>query len=196
MQAYRFRLLYDDQEDFLRDIEIKPGQTFRDFHDVILRSVGIDGQELASFFVCDRKWNKQKEITLINMMDVSEKEKPATDDDEDGAFNAPMPVVVMDEVKIRDMIDDPHQRFLYEYDFLNPRTFFIELTRILDADENKTYPLCVKQEGVLAALVTPQYESFLDDPDEEAMLNELNDLIKDGNMEEEVDENFTTEPEW
>jgi hypothetical protein len=70
------------------------------------------------------------------------------------------------------------------------------LTRILDADEKRSYPYCVKQEGQLAALVTPVFESFLDDPDEEAMLNELNDLIKDGDMEEEVDENFTTEPEW
>jgi hypothetical protein len=196
MQAYRFRVLLDDQEDFLRDIEIKPGQTFKEFHDIILKSVGIEGQELASFFVCDRTWNKQQEITLINMLDVAEPQKKQDDEDEDNPGNIHIPVSVMDEVKIRDVIDDPHQRFLYEYDFLNPRTFFIELIRILDADEKKSYPMCVKQEGALATLVVPNYESFLDDPDEEAMLSELNDLIKEGDMEEEVDENFTTEPEW
>jgi hypothetical protein len=195
MQAYRFRLLYEDQEDFLRDIEIKPGQTFREFHDIILKSVGIEGQELASFFVCDRKWNKTKEITLINMMTEGEATHEVAED-EDAPVKVKIPVMVMDEVKIRDVIEDPHQRLLFEYDFLNPRTFFIELTRILDADEKKVYPLCVKQEGTLAALVVPNYESFLDDPDEEAMLSELNDLIKDGDMEEEVDENFSTEPEW
>lgn len=195
MQAYRFRLLHDDQEDFIRDIEIKPGQSFRDFHDIILKSVGLEGQELASFFVCDRKWNKTKEITLINMMTEAESTADSLDDD-DAPVKVRIPVSVMDEVKVRDVIEDPHQRLLYEYDFLNPRTFFIELTRILDADEKKVYPLCVRQEGTLAAMVTPNYESFLDDPDEEAMLNELNDLIKDGDMEEEVDENFTTEPEW
>ena len=195
MQAYRFRLLHDDQEDFIRDIEIKPGQTFRDFHDIIMKSVGLEGQELASFFVCDRKWNKTKEITLINMMTEAESTADTLDDD-DAPVKVRIPVSVMDEVKVRDVIEDPHQRLLYEYDFLNPRTFFIELTRILDADEKKVYPLCVRQEGTLAAMVTPNYESFLDDPDEEAMLNELNDLIKDGDMEEEVDENFTTEPEW
>lgn len=195
MQAYRFRLLYEDQEDFLRDIEIKPGQTFREFHDVILKSVGIEGQELASFFVCDRKWNKTKEITLINMMAEGEATHEIMEEEETPA-QVKIPVMVMDDVKIRDVIEDPHQRFLFEYDFLNPRTFFIELTRILDADDKKTYPLCVKQAGTLAALVVPNYESFLDDPDEEAMLSELNDLIKDGDMEEEVDENFSTEPEW
>jgi len=195
MQAYRFRLLHDDQEDFLRDIEIKPGQTFREFHDIIIKSVGLEGQELASFFVCDRRWNKTKEITLINMLTDTDSTAD-TLDDEDAPVKVRIPVAVMDEVKVRDVIEDPHQRLLYEYDFLTPRTFFIELTRILDADEKKVYPLCVKQEGTLAAMVTPNYESFLDDPDEEAMLNELNDLIKDGDMEEEVDENFTTEPEW
>ena len=194
MQAYRFRLLYDDHEDFLRDIEIKPGQTFKEFHEIILKSVGIEGQELASFFVCDRKWNKKQEITLINMIDSIE--TPQIEEDEDAPVRIQIPVSVMEYVKIRDVIEDPHQRFLYEYDFLNPRTFFIELMRILDADEKKTYPICVKQEGVLAPLVIPNYESFLDDPDEEAMLSELNDLIKEGDMEEEVDENFTTEPEW
>ncbi len=196
MQAYRFRLLYDDQEDFLRDIEIKPGQTFKEFHEIVQKSVGIEGQELASFFVCDRKWNKSKEITLINML--AEADAPQTIDeyDEDAPVKNHIPVMVMDDVKIRDIIEDPHQRLLYEYDFLNPRTFFIELIKILDADEKKVYPLCVKQEGTLAAMVIPNYESFLDDPDEEAMLSELNDLIKDGDMEEEVDENFSTEPEW
>ena len=194
MQAYRFRLLYDDHEDFLRDIEIKPGQTFKEFHEIILKSVGIEGQELASFFVCDRKWNKSQEITLINMVDSFEPSK--MEEDEDAPVRIQIPVSEMENVKIRDVIDDPHQRFLYEYDFLNPRTFFIELMRILDADEKKTYPVCVKQEGVLAPMVLPNYESFLDDPDEEAMLSELNDLIKEGDMEEEVDENFTTEPEW
>jgi hypothetical protein len=196
MQAYRFRILLDDQEDFLRDIEIKPGQTFKEFHEIILNSVGIEGHELASFFVCDRTWNKQQEITLINMLDTSETKKDVDDDNEDSPSQIQIPVSVMDDVKIRDVIDDPHQRFIYEYDFLNPRTFFIEMTRILDADEKKSYPICVKQEGALTALVVPNYESFLDDPDEEAMLSELNDLIKEGDMEEEVDENFTTEPEW
>ncbi len=196
MQAYRFRLLYDEQEDFLRDIEIKPGQSFKDFHDIILSSVGIEGQELASFFICDRKWNKQKEITLLDMLEPAGPLLAKDDVDDESAVKVQIPIFVMDQVKIRDLIEDPHQRILYEYDFLNPRTFFIELMRILDADESKTYPLCVRKEGTLAKAAPPVFESFLDDPDEDAMLNELNDLIKDGDMEEEVDENFTTEPEW
>lgn len=194
MQAYRFRILYDEQDDFLRDIEIKPGQTFKDFHDIILKSVDIEGNELASFFICDPQWNKQHEITLIDMgLKV-----PDTDFDEDDRkpVKVPIPVMIMEDVKIREVIEDPHQRILFEYNFLNPRIFFIELLKIVDGDPKKEYPICVKKEGTLTPSVTPNFLSFLDDPDEDAMLGELNSLIESGDLEEEIDENYTTEPEW
>jgi hypothetical protein len=194
MQAYRFRLLFEEQEDFLRDIEIKPGQTFRDFNDIVIKSVGLEGNELASFFICDPRWNKQREITLIDM-GIKE---PDTDFDDDirKPVVIPIPIAIMEDVKIKEVIEDPHQRILYEYNFLNPRTFFIELTKIVDADPNKVYPLCVKQEGTLTPSVAPNFLSFLDDPDEDAMIGELNSMIESGDLEEEVDENYTTEPEW
>jgi hypothetical protein len=195
MQAYRFRLLLDEQDDFLRDIEIKPGQTFKDFHDAILQSVELEGNELASFFICDPRWNKQKEITLIDM-GVKIPDTDFDDDDERKPVQVPIPVMIMEDVKLHEVIDDPHQRILFEYNFLNPRTFFIELTKIVDADPKKTYPVCVKKEGSLAPAVTPNFLSFLDDPDEDAMLGELDKMIQDGELEEEIDENYTTEPEW
>ncbi|MEI8007823.1 MAG: hypothetical protein WCI48_16575 [Bacteroidota bacterium] len=194
MQAYRFRLLYEEQDDFLRDIEIKPGQTFKDFHDIILQSSEIEGNELASFFICDPQWNKQREITLIDMgLKI-----PDTDFDEDERkpIIVPIPVMIMEDVKIREVIEDPHQRILFEYNFLNPRTFFIELLKIVDADPKKQYPMCVKREGTLTPSLAPNFLSFLDDPDEDAMLGELDKMIQDGELEEEIDENYTTEPEW
>lgn len=194
MLAYRFRILYDEQEDFLRDIEIKPGQTFKDFHVCLLKSTNLDSNELASFFICDQSWNKLKEITLIDMglnsaapIDITDDEKP---------LNTPIPLSIMENVKIKEAIEDPHQRILFEFDFLNPRTFFIELIKILDADPKKEYPVCVKSEGALTATPSTQYFSYLDDPDEIALLDEVDKMIQDGDLEEEVDENFTTEPEW
>jgi hypothetical protein len=66
----------------------------------------------------------------------------------------------------------------------------------VDADVKKQYPICVKKEGTLTPSVTPNFLSFLDDPDEDAMLGELDKLIESGELEEEIDENYTTEPEW
>jgi len=194
MQVYRFRLLFEEQEDFLRDIEIKPGQTFKDFHDVILQSVDIESNELASFFICDPGWNKEREITLIDMgLKVPDTD---FDDDERKPASVPIPVMIMEDVKIKEVIDDPHQRMLFEYNFLNPTTFFIELMKIVESDPKKVYPLCVKKEGAMTPTAAPNFLSFLDDPDEDAMLGELDKLIESGEMEEEIDENYTTEPEW
>jgi hypothetical protein len=195
MQAYRFRLLFEEQEDFLRDIEIKPGQTFKDFHDIIIQSVELEGNELASFFICDPQWNKQREITLIDM-GVKVPDTSFDDDDDRKPVVVPIPVMIMEDVKIREVIDDPHQRILFEYNFLNPRTFFIELVKIVDADQKKVYPNCVKSVGTIAPTVMPNFLSFLDDPDEDAMLGEVDKMIQDGELEEEIDENYTTEPEW
>jgi len=195
MQAYRFRLLYEEQDDFLRDIEIKPGQTFKDFHDIILKSADIEGNELASFFICDPGWNKEREITLIDMgLKIPETDFDADDDEK--PVKVPIPVMIMEDVKIREVIDDPHQRMIFEYNFLNPTTFFIELVKIVEADPKKVYPICVKKEGTMTPTVAPNFLSFLDDPDEDAMLGELDNLIKSGDLEEEIDENYTTEPEW
>ncbi len=195
MQVYRFRLLYEEQDEFLRDIEIKPGQTFKEFHDSILESVGIEGNELASFFICDPRWNKQTEITLIDM-GIKTPETDVDDDDDRKPVKVPIPVMVMEDVKIREVIEDPHQRILFEYNFLEPRTFYIELTRILDGDSKKKYPVCVKKEGTLAPTSPPDFLAYLDDPDEDAMMGELDKMIKSGDLEEEIDENYTTEPEW
>jgi hypothetical protein len=195
MQAYRFRLLFEEQEEFLRDIEIKPGQTFKDFHDIIVQTVELEGNELASFFICDPQWNKLREITLIDM-GVKDPVTDFDDDDDRKPVVVPIPVMIMEDVKIREVIDDPHQRILFEYNFLSPRTFFIELVRIVDADPKKDYPVCVKKEGTIAPTVTPNFLSFLDDPDEDAMLGEVDKMIQDGELEEEIDENYTTEPEW
>ena len=175
MHAYRFRMLLDDQEDFLRDFEILSSQTFLDFHDLIRESVELQGNELASFFVCDLTWRKKKEITLINMKDDFEEEED--DDDIRTPKKSRIPVYEMDKVKIKDIIDDPHQRLLYEYDFLNPKIFFVELTKIVEADKTKTYPVCIKSTGKLAIAVPKPIIS--DDSDEEdiALLSEFDDIL-------------------
>lgn len=194
MQAYRFRLLSEEQDDFLRDIEIKPGQTYKQFHEIILQSVGIEGNELASFFICDQQWNKKKEITLIDMgLRPTEND---FDEEEDKVANLVMPLLIMEDVKIKEMIDEPHQRILYEYNFLSPVTLYIELSKIIDADPKKTYPVCVKKEGALSSKSVSEQFTYLDDLDEIAILGELDDMIKEGNLEEQIDENYSTEPEW
>lgn len=196
MHVYRFRILVDEQDDFLRDIEIKPSQTFLEFQQTLLQAVGIEGNELSSFFICDNAWNKIREITLIDMgMNAEQDEDGNEEDARESQKQKFIPVEVMAEVKIKDAIDDPHQRMTFEYDFLNPRVFFIELMKIVDADPAKNYPLCSRKEGTLNLAVAPAALPFFEE-DEQAAYDEIDEMIKSGNLEEQIDDNYTTEPDW
>jgi len=136
MHVYRFRVLIEDVEDFYRDIEILASSNFEDFHKAIMQSIDLDGKELASFFICDSKWNRKKEITIEDM----------SDDDDDEVENAPL---VMSKCILAEYIDDPHQRLIYVYDFLNMNEFYIELSKIIPADKKVKYPRCVRKSGII-----------------------------------------------
>ncbi len=188
MHAYRFRILSDENDKFVRDIDIKATQTFKEFHDVIRESVQLDGNELASFFICDRRWNKVKEITLIDMEDRIE---DGADDEENEFYN--IPITVMEESVIKDFIDDPHQRILYEYDILNQASLFIELMKIIPADKDITYPLCTKSEGTLQAKKITDEDLVIPEVDEDELLKEFEEMLNDEESTGEGFETFTEE---
>lgn len=168
MYIYKFRLLYDEIEGFVRDYEIGAKQTFKDFHDIILQSIhGLDPKELASFYICDRKWNKLKEITLF---DMSPDEEGGEADEESDSQYLIAKKDVMSEAIISQYINDPHQRIIYEQDFLHLHTFYIELIKSMEGKEGKTYPVCTHSSGEMPKPVNlkeDDFEDLLDDPDME-----------------------------
>ena len=142
MYTYKFRLLFDDVDDFVRDYEILAEQSFKDLHDAIIESIaGLDGKELASFYICDGRWEKQKEITLIDM-DMNE--NSSFSDEKEENFE---PKAIMSESVLSDFIDDPHQKLIYEYNFLNINTFYLELVKTFESDGKAKYPRCTHSVG-------------------------------------------------
>ncbi|MDR1879173.1 MAG: plasmid pRiA4b ORF-3 family protein [Bacteroidales bacterium] len=167
MYAYKFRLIFDDVDGFVRDYEILAKQTFKDFHNVIVGSIaGLENKELASFYICDRKWDKQVEITLIDMNDDEENE-----DDQRVKKKA-----IMSKTHLRDVIDDPHQRLIYEYDFLNMKTFYIELLKTFNSTKGISYPRCTASAGEMLKTASVSIE------------NNLEDLLKSNEILDEEDE--------
>ena len=83
MFYYKFRVYFDEVEDFVRDIEILANDNFESLHNILYKSIGLEGNELASFSLCDSKWNKQNEITLIDMKDDDVADTPEYEE-EDG----------------------------------------------------------------------------------------------------------------
>ncbi len=125
--VYRFMLLAEDSDEFVREIEIAPEATFFDFHKIILKACGYKDDQMTSFFICDEDWGKETEITLE-------------------AMDASSHVHIMRDTTLKEYITKQRQRLLYEFDPLMGRDLFIELMEI-KKDKDCPTPKCVKSEG-------------------------------------------------
>jgi len=187
MYYYKFKVSFDEVEDFERNIEILSSDNFESFHQILYDSIGLTGHELASFSICDTKWNKKQEITLIDMQDDRESEAPTYEEEEEYSTSSNIPKYIMKDAVLKDFITDPHQHIMYEYDFIHPKVFYIELLKTLPAKENAVYPRCTLSEGVL-----PKPDEHPASADLESDF--LNDFL-DGVDEDDLDD-FTDEQIW
>lgn len=180
MHAYRFRVVVDENEDFVRDIEIQANQTFEDFHRAIMEFIKLPGNELASFYLCNGNWIKQKEITLIEMSD----DGTSSDlyyEEEEKLQKVKLPSYLMDKAILKEFIDDPHQRMIYVYDYLTMNTFYIELQKIFTADPAAKYPECIRSVGdyKMAKATVPSADDLANILSEEGT-EASNDLLPEG----------------
>ncbi|HPE55751.1 MAG TPA: hypothetical protein P5514_14010 [Bacteroidales bacterium] len=178
MHIYKFRMIFAEVDDFVRDFEIQANQSFADFHKIIVESVGLDENELSSFHICDQKWNKLKEITLIDMLDGEEPDQDMKPVEE---------THVMHDSAIRDFINEPRQRLLFEYDFVNLKTFFIELLSVYKKKDETVFPKCTFKRGSLIDLAA---EVDIDEGEDEELRKQLiqdfEDMI-DGSLDDYVE---------
>ncbi|MBB4036156.1 hypothetical protein GGR21_002057 [Dysgonomonas hofstadii] len=126
---FRFLLLSDEAEDFKREIQIDADATFFDLHRAILKAVDFKEGDMTSFFICSDDWEKEQEITLVEM---------DTSSDEDS--------YTMEASILNDFLEDEKQKLMYVFDYLTERAFFMELREIItgkDLDE----PVCTKSVG-------------------------------------------------
>lgn len=126
---YRFTIISDEVDDFLREIQIDPEATFLDFHKAIISAVDYKDDQMTSFFICDEDWEKEKEITLEEMDD-----------------NPEIDSWVMADTKISDLVEDEKQKLLFVFDYMTERCFFIELTEIMTG-KNMEGAKCTKKHG-------------------------------------------------
>lgn len=129
--VYRFKIWFENQDDVIRWIDIKPSQTFKQLHEAIQSAIGFDGKELASFYISDSRWKRLSEIMLEDMTEGENE----------------LPTITMEMARLRDYINDPHQRFIYVTDYLANWTLLCEMQSIEDPKANTTYPMLVKSEG-------------------------------------------------
>ena len=188
MFYYKFRVYFDEVEDFVRDIEILANDNFESLHNILYKSFGLEGNELASFSLCDSKWNKQNEITLIDMKDDEVEDTPEYDDEDGFATKTHLPKYIMKDSILNKMISDPHQQILYEYDFLNPKVFYLELMKVAQAQDDIEYPRCTHKAQELPKAIKNAHLPDPDDLIEDLTKDDIFDDFEDGfNDEDQLD---------
>lgn len=125
-----FRIISDENPEFYRDLVIKESDSFLDFHHVLQENLGFDPTQLASFFITNQEWEKQHEITLIDMMQ------------EEGAETK-----TMGEVNLGHYFCDVNQRMIYVFDFFSERAFFMELIECSDQESPRKTPFIAQSVG-------------------------------------------------
>lgn len=117
---YRFTIISDEVENFMREIKIDSNATFLDLHGLIIESCGYKDDQMTSFTICEDGWEKGQEITM-EVMD--------TESYEDS--------YIMAETELSEFLEDEKQHLLYTFDLLADRVFFIELSEIITGKSMK-----------------------------------------------------------
>lgn len=117
--VFKFRMLSDENDHFVRDLEVPYDMTLRDFHAFIESSLGYDAG-MASFFTADDHWERLREYTLLDMGDPES--------------------VLMESVTLGQLLHRNRERLIYLFDQLNDRAFYLELIEAKRPETAVTYP--------------------------------------------------------
>jgi len=118
--VYKFCALSDEVDDFRREIEIDADATFLDLNKVLLKSCNYKGDLMTSFFICDEYWDKQQEITAMDMNDDPKAE----------------PIPLMEKTHIVDMISkeeaENKAKLMFQFDSMCERSLFIQVREVTE----------------------------------------------------------------
>ncbi len=126
---FKFTLLSDEADNFVRVINIDSEATFLELQNAILDSVSYTHDQMTSFFICSDDWEKGQEVTLIEMESSSEYDN-----------------LVMEDTKLEELISDEKQKVLFVFDLISERSFFMELTEIIPG-KKLSKPECIVSKG-------------------------------------------------
>lgn len=192
MLIYKFKISFEDYDDFSREIELRADQTFEDFHQAILGNLGLDPGMMASFFICDHRFRKKKEIQLIETPPDNARNKSEQTEGPENISKA----ILIREYELKDIIDDPHQRLIFLYDYKNRWTFYIELIKILPENKSHSYPFFSKSIGAVPAELVPVSPNIVEPlTDDDLEFTEEEDALPDdlSDFDQVDEESFYTD---
>lgn len=125
---YKFQIVSQESQNFRLEVVLDSRHTFFDFHSLLQKSVGYESHQLASFFVSNQKWKKLVEISMLDL----------------GINGAAY--YIMQKTKLQDLLHTEGQQLIYTFDFLNDRSFLIELIGVI-MEKNLNEPFVTLKQG-------------------------------------------------
>jgi hypothetical protein len=126
---YKFLVGSEEAENFKLVIAIDSEDTFMRLRNAILDAAGYSKEQMNSFYICDEEWNKEKEVTYVDM---------GSESDED--------IWLMDETHIDELVEDEGQKIKFVFDYMTERYFYMVLSETIPG-KNLHDPLCQRKEG-------------------------------------------------
>lgn len=126
---YKFFIGSEEAPNFKLEISIDAGDTFMRLRNAILDEAGYSRNQMNSFYICDDEWNKEQEVTYMDM---------GTDPDED--------IWLMDDTTIEELVEDEGQKLKFVFDYLTERYFYMRLKETIPGKTLQD-PLCQRKEG-------------------------------------------------
>ena len=120
--VFKYRMLSDESDHFVRDFEVYPDMTLSQFSDFVLEALHYEPC-MVSIFKADDEWRPIEEFSEIDL-----------GDDVPGAPRA------MDKVRLMEVTSDFHERIIYTFDMLNNRSYYIELLDMQRPNSDLEYP--------------------------------------------------------
>ncbi len=164
--VFKFRMLSDENDHFVRDYEVPAEMNLLALHDFIRECLEYE-EGMVSFYTADDRWEKLQEFTLMDM-----------GFDEKGA---PRP---MEQTTLREIMTHIGDRLVYQFDLFGNRAYYLELMDVVSAEPNFTYP----RESFAHGATPDQYEAGLAE-DEGSIFDEMmggfNDFEGDDSMDDE-----------
>jgi hypothetical protein len=167
--VYKFVLLSDEDESFVREFEFLDSHTLLDFHHTIQEELEFDKSQMASFFLATDNWEKEEEFTLFDM----------------GTGSSTMEVAILDDIIFR-----KNQKLLYVFDFFNERALFVEYTGEAKEVDGREYPLCTNSKGlppkqvIFGGSTRKLYNNIVVSDEDDEDTPEVDDLFLEGEDEE------------
>ena len=115
------QIYLEHKDDVIRNIEISTNKSLRELHFEIIRSLELNENEIASFYLTDENFNLVQEIPLFKIDDKQED------------------LIEMNEIKIGSIFTNINCQLIYVYDFMKMWRFLVSYIADSETENDKSH---------------------------------------------------------